>query len=371
MPRKSRFENLLAEAELLPAKILTKSPTPKGARLLRAARLLMLSRRYDDAAYLYGVRLNRIASDPIALAELALVFAQSGQLERATELRRQMLGSLPEDIGDEVSAFIRSGRAVENEAGSMDNRSPISSRVEVFVFTNATSKLRRNARLGPPSVGLLEQTMSSATTRLGLNSAKVTVMLDMQNTELDVAYLGSLRNYCEAAGYDLQIRERLGLRRMWLEAIALVRGQYILLIEHDWSFDKRCPALAAMVQVMDARSDVKHIRLNKRANMPAGIDRMLIQLALNLEQNLTGVVSFSNNPCLMRAKALREMICPMISGSLVYDAGNMGAGGVEENVARHMRQLIRWIGPIATQNIYGTYLWGGIGDGPFIEHLGV
>lgn len=244
--------------------------------------------------------------------------------------------------------------------------------VEVVVFCHVSGKLRANAALGAPGLGLLETGLRSLRqTVLAGAEVPMTVYYDHRLTETNSQFLGNLLRFCAAEALPLAIYTGNGLRKQWLRAFERARADAVLVIEQDHEFLAPCPSLAELLALLRDRPDINHLRLNRRRNIHAGYDRLLLQTPRDVASGLCRTSGFSNTPHLLRRDFYEAVILPIISANPRHDRHNQGAAGVEENVNGAIRRLERLLGLPGLQRLMGLAIWGPPGHKPLCLHTGI
>jgi len=136
------------------------------------------------------------------------------------------------------------------------------------------------------------------------------------------------------------------------EAINIVDTPYIFVHQHDFSLIKKFD-IANLVRSMDSNPNLKHIRLNKwvtASNWWDGeVDSVIVGGSL---VPLTRIFGWSDNDHISRTDYYRDFVFPKIPWN-----------GAMEWFLHDQPDILR------NHLLYGTYLYGSIGDGPYILHL--
>jgi hypothetical protein len=85
------------------------------------------------------------------------------------------------------------------------------------------------------------------------------------------------------------------------------------------------------------------------------------------EINLTTTCRWSNNPAVFRASKFKEWFETIIKNEHVGKV-NQGPHNVEETMIPHYREQIKKFGWNNIRDNWGTYLYGNIGEGPYVGH---
>lgn len=243
---------------------------------------------------------------------------------------------------------------------------------EIVMFTNFSRKISVHADLAPPTAGLIRATFSSLREHvLQDETVPITVMYDRGESPEEDLYEDSLRDFCVEVGAALVVNRRYGLRRQWLDAIERTKAEVVFFIEHDWLFRANSPPLATLLRAFEKSPEINYLRLNKRANIPFGIDDFVLPAGGSAAAELCFVSSFTNMPHLARRSFLEKVVKPLIRHSdHRTDSFNAGAGGVEDLITQAFRREIVKNGLAFSLRLFGTYIWGGPDAEARVLHIG-
>jgi tetratricopeptide (TPR) repeat protein len=242
--------------------------------------------------------------------------------------------------------------------------------VEIMIFTHVSGKLERNAHLAAPGAGLIQETFASIQSVLKPDDCPVTVFYDRRPTETDAAYETALKSFCKETGAALVSADENGLRRQWLAAAARARADVVFFVEHDWSFRTNCPPVSRVKRLFRDAPEVSYLRLNKHWNRKVKGHPSPYPSELQDRGPLCRIPEFLNQPHFIRREVLNELIVPLIADNDAQDGQNDRAGGVEETVNVAYGQAEKFFGLSFATRLFGTFVWGPVGDEKRIIHLG-
>lgn len=126
-----------------------------------------------------------------------------------------------------------------------------------------------------------------------------------------------------------------------------------------------------MLRGFEKCPDINYLRLNKRANIPFGIDDFVLPAGRSGMVELCRVSSFASMPHLARPSFLRQVVKPLIRHSdHQTDIFNGGAGGVKDLITRAFCDHISKNGLAFSLRLFGTYNWGGPEAETRVLHIG-
>lgn len=176
------------------------------------------------------------------------------------------------------------------------------------------------------------------------------------------AYLANLRESCESRPNTLvTVNPRWGhLSGNIRNALQEVTTPYVLICQHDFPFIRGLE-LARVIAGMAGTPRIQHVRFNKNANTPVVWDcdppsraqfytEEVIATPLG-ELRLTRTIGWSDNNHLCRVDYYRNIILPLVGERRIFPehAANLAASH-------------------RVHDVLGTYIFGGIGDPPVLEH---
>lgn len=129
-----------------------------------------------------------------------------------------------------------------------------------------------------------------------------------------------------------------------------VESRFVLVVQEDLPFVRDIPLLKIMAH-LESDQRLKYVRFNRRVNQTWGADSVITPYKIEGE-NYLKVNNWSDNNHLMKTEDYVRIILPSIRDEYTYP------------------EVV--LGPLNLENpeIYGTYIYGSIGDPPVIKHLG-
>jgi len=155
-----------------------------------------------------------------------------------------------------------------------------------------------------------------------------------------------------------------------------IQTPYFMLLEHDWVFlDKQNIDFKAIIKAFDKYNFIHSVYLNKDDNVMRGFeicaDKNGITTPYGLEErvkeiNLITTCRWSNNPCIHRVSKYKEWYNTYLAS--VHGNVSHRQYDVEENMIPIYRDLISKSNWVDIRDDWGTYLYGNIGEGPYVAH---
>jgi GR25 family glycosyltransferase involved in LPS biosynthesis len=175
--------------------------------------------------------------------------------------------------------------------------------------------------------------------------------------------------------YDIKF-VTCGLIDTFKNAINDVKTPYFMFLEHDWVFMRKDNIdFKNIIQAFDNHSFINSVYLNKDDNQPRGfelcrdIDNNCTPFELDTrvqEVPLTTTCRWSNNPCIHRTSKFTQWYNTHLDK--VHNNVGHGQHDVEENMIPIYRDIISKSKWMDIRDDWGTYLYGNVGDGPYVAH---
>lgn len=155
-----------------------------------------------------------------------------------------------------------------------------------------------------------------------------------------------------------------------------IRTPYFLFLEHDWVFLQNNIDFLKTVEVFDNHSFVNAVWFSKDDNVMRGfeisrdIDNMDTPFAKEdriSELDLVTTCRWSNNPVIFRTSKMKEWYANIIKNDYVGKT-HQGQHNVEETMISTYREEISKNKWIDIRDNWGTFLYGSLGEGPFVGH---
>lgn len=156
-----------------------------------------------------------------------------------------------------------------------------------------------------------------------------------------------------------------------------IKTPYFLFLEHDWVFlIEDTIDFKKLLNVFNKYEFVNAVWFSKDDNKMRGfeiaedVEKRVTPFDLEKrisEINLITTCRWSNNPCLFRTSKMIDWYYNIIKNNYV-GISHQGCHNVEETMIAHYRKIIsenRWED---IKDNWGTYLYGNLGDGPFVGH---
>lgn len=219
-----------------------------------------------------------------------------------------------------------------------------------------------------PSTRIISRTVESLS-YLGL-SAETRILLvhdwfkpgsPKEVVEAYAKYLSSLTRNCkDCPNIEIHVLKKWGcLTGVMRYAMQEITTRYLLAVQHDFEFVRHVPALD-LCRAMDVNPTLNHIRFNQRSNFPIGFDgqsagRMDFFQAVDLPRNafpLVRTAAWSDNNHLARVDYYRRVVLPLVGRKPTF-----------------MEAVLNPLNSPERHRLFGTYVFGGIGEEKTINHL--
>lgn len=155
-----------------------------------------------------------------------------------------------------------------------------------------------------------------------------------------------------------------------------IKTPYFLFLEHDWVFLKKDSInFRSIIDAFEKNNFIHSVYLNKDDNQMRGFEicqditgtTTPYQLEDRVKEiNLVTTCRWSNNPCIHRTSKYKEWYNTYLDS--VHNNVGHGQHDVEEVMIPAYRDVISKSKWIDIRDNWGTYLYGNIGDGPFVGH---
>ena len=152
---------------------------------------------------------------------------------------------------------------------------------------------------------------------------------------------------------------------------------YFIFLEHDWVFLKKDTIdFQSILNSFNNNDFVHAVWLSKDDNTFRGFEitddfdgsTTPFELESRVSEcDLVTTCRWSNNPAIFRLSKFKEWFNNIIKNEHVGKV-NQGSHNVEETMIPYYREQIKKFGWYNIRNNWGTYLYGNIGDGPYVGH---
>lgn len=169
-----------------------------------------------------------------------------------------------------------------------------------------------------------------------------------------------------------------GLISSFNEFLKELRTPYFLFLEHDWVFMRKDSIdFTTLLDVFNKHDYIHAVWFNKDDNILRGyeieadITGTITPFEVDVripEVNLISTVRWSNNPAIFRTSKMREWYDNHIRNEYV-GTNHQGCYNVEDTMIPLYRQTVRENKWEDIRDNWGTYLYGGLNEGPFVAHL--
>jgi GR25 family glycosyltransferase involved in LPS biosynthesis len=156
-----------------------------------------------------------------------------------------------------------------------------------------------------------------------------------------------------------------------------IKTPYFIFLEHDWVFLHKTEInFNKLIQVFNKHNFVNAIWFSKDDNQLRGfeicydIDGTTTPFEREDRVNDCDLITscrWSNNPAIFRLSKFKDWYDNIIKNEYV-DIVNQAASNVEETMIPYYRNQIKELGWNTVKDNWGTYLYGKIGEGPYVGH---
>jgi hypothetical protein len=246
----------------------------------------------------------------------------------------------------------------------------------LVMVTHCTGRLKKFETLSPPSNKLVAATYGSLLEVMGESVAACPkVMCYDHNPDgalRNKQYARSLEAFSIEHGFELCTFQGVGLFNILNRIVPTIKSPYILFVEHDWLFRGGRIQLPVIIEMMNNEPNINAMRFNKRENYLNGQDFLMSVDTAPRRYPLMRTASYSNNPSIIRTNKLKKQWLPICEKALRRVSDNLGgsAFGVEEILFKKYVGDIRVRGFQAAHALWGTHVFGRVGDPPRVTHLG-
>lgn len=265
---------------------------------------------------------------------------------------------------------------VENRMRPPASTMDLKTSLTLIMVTHCTSRLKKFAALSPPSSKLLTATYGSLLNILGEDICEGPKFLcydyNPAGSMRDARYGQAVALFSRQHGFQLCTYPGIGLFSILNRTIPTVNTPYILFVEHDWMFQGSPIQLKDIIEMMNNEPNIHSIRFNKRSNHIDGLDFIMNVDTSQQKYPLLQNSSYSNNPSIIRTDKLKKEWLPACEQALHRVSDKLGgsAFGIEEILFKRQVADIREEGFDAAHKVWGTHVFGRVGDPPRVVHLG-
>lgn len=213
-----------------------------------------------------------------------------------------------------------------------------------------------------------------------LNKCRFLIHYDYGDTINNNKDIFDLRAYFRDKKSDLNVDISFGFGGLISSiktTIEKVKTPYFLFLEHDWVFiEKNNIDFKSLLNSFNKHKFINATWFSKDDNQMRGSeiskDKNGVTTPFKIEDrvsdvNLITTCRWSNNPCIFRTQKMIEWFYKYINNEYV-GITNQRQHNVEENMIKSYRELISIHSWDDIKDEWGTYLFGNIGDGPFVAH---
>lgn len=225
-----------------------------------------------------------------------------------------------------------------------------------------TVVLATSPSINNPDITQIEEVIESVRTQISGDS-RFLIVCDGFNLRPDKLY--SEIDYIEYKEIlktipDVEVMELESyghFANVMIRGVENVKTQVFLSYSHDFVAVKKVDT-QAVVDELSNNYTIKHLRLNKRHNIIAGWDSILKQGNLAIPALKTS--AWSDNPFFMRTRYFLQHIKHRVEGKKNF---------IENIMMPLYTDAIKRMDFDMAQQLFGTYVYGVLKEGPYIRHL--
>ncbi len=157
-----------------------------------------------------------------------------------------------------------------------------------------------------------------------------------------------------------------------------IQTEYFLFLEHDWVFlNKENINFHKLLNVFDKYKFVNAVWFNKDDNQLRGFEicdnHNFETTPYRIEDRIKEIplittCRWSNNPAIFRTSKMKEWFNILKTKNAYINSIHQAASNVEETLIPIYREQILQNGWDNVKDNWGTFLYGNIGDGPYVGH---
>lgn len=182
----------------------------------------------------------------------------------------------------------------------------------------------------------------------------------------DNIYKQILETYCKNYNYSLVVTDNSNLSQNLINSIENINTKYVFILEHDWEFISNIN-LSSLITLMDNYNNINYIRFNKRKTILfEPFDSPLEEINID-GINLLKVWSYSGNPHIVRTSFLKDIVVKVIE---ISKWKNHPKRGMEASMTELIKLKAKKFGLGTSHNMFGTYIYGKMGDNAVVTHIG-
>lgn len=262
------------------------------------------------------------------------------------------------------------------------------SSVTLIFLTHPTQKTDDDIT-PPPSTELLSNTIMSVEDKLALPEYEGYIIYNepVEKTKRSRKYFENLHNTAVKKGFALITLENEGVSGALNAVVPSITTDYILFVEHDWIFTDHID-ISHLTSIMNKNNHINLIRFPSFEISGSGSSwiKNTVQEEYKGVQ-LTRNNAYSNHPHLVRTDVYnrwlrnmklsfknilksvkdKEIIKRYLKYKIVKDPSRNSAEHIFQSI---LTSQLNQYGFDYVSKRYGLYIYGGIGDGPYIRHCG-
>ena len=262
--------------------------------------------------------------------------------------------------------------SAENKAAGANSKKP-SLRDQITLITS-TSPVPSN-----PSTRIIKEGLESYLLIPELTDCPKIIICDAPRTNLSGyrvenynKFLENLSDLCKSGNPAFQnttiikCKEFSCLAGALEIAVAQVKTPYMLIHQHDFQLLKTID-LRGLLKTMDRIPNIKHVRLNKKVNESNPYDLEVTPIAEKSDVPLCRCFGWSDNDHVTRKSYYTDFIFVHIN-AMAKSRNSPVKSYMEKYIHPMMRTDLKYNGDKVHPK-YGTYLYGELGEEPYLFHL--
>ena len=218
-----------------------------------------------------------------------------------------------------------------------------------------------------PNTALVEKGIRSIYKYTNLKGCRHIVGVDHKKQKIDDVYYNNLRGLIGPEYENLEVIKSLNettdpkitATKLFLSLRDMVETDYFLMWEHDWEFITEID-MQKLIETMDKYEFINYVRFYAGENKPNELHYHLEPEDRVPEVPLLRTPNWSGNPHICRTSTWKNWW-----KKLVYPTPYCY---VEQSIFENVDFSVSKMGWDRAKESWGLYLYGNIGDGPFVKH---
>lgn len=199
-----------------------------------------------------------------------------------------------------------------------------------------------------------------------LQRCRVVISYDLKESGDGLVYKNNLCKLSLSYPNACVVTSVGGQRKSFINGVNSVETPLLLLLEHDWIFERVEFDWSSIASAMLMYPFVNHIKFNQRQNCVKNTDKFLLYEERVKEVPLLATPSVSNNPNLSKLRYWKDLVFPILSADVCALTTDDLGYQVEIPLMEYHKTVLKSRG---MRGHIGTYIYGRLGDLAIVKHL--